>query len=164
MSQQELAVKKETEVSTKSAQAPRYSAEQVAAADISNQSSLPSLVDVPKHFIPLSIEYWSPQAEGEEKLVYVAGIDFRDVPNMETGEINSLECVLLLEQQGDTLCRFISASKVLVGNIKDAINRGEIIPMTTLTPISIKFLGQKKNRSNAKLSNRFQIIPLIVAA
>ena len=162
MSTQELAVKNNTGVSQAS-QAPRFSPEQVVAANIGNQISLPSLVEAPKHFIPLSVEYWSPQAEGEEKLVYIAGIDLHDVPNMETGEINSVECVMLLEQQDQTLCRFISASKVLVGNIKDAISRGEIIPMTTLTPVSIKFLGQKKNRSNAKLSNRWQIIPLIVS-
>ena len=156
----QVAVKKETGVSN--AKAPRYSAEQVAAADIGNQTSLPSLVDAPKHFIPLSIEYWSPQAEGEEKLVYVAGVSFHDVPDMETSEIRSVECVLLLEQQGDTLCRFISASRVLVGNIKDAIMRGDILPMTTLTPVSITFMGQKKNRSNAKLSNRWKIVPIIV--
>lgn len=95
------------------------------------------MIDALKHFIPLSIEYWSPQAEDEEKLVYVAGVSFHDVPDMETAEIRSVECVLLLEQQGDTLCRFISASRVLVGNIKDAIIRGDIVPMTTLTPVSI---------------------------
>ena len=158
----DVAVKEQTEVATPTTKAPRYSAEQVAAANIGNQTDLPALAEAPKHFIPLSVEYWSPQDEGEEKLVYVAGVDFHDVPDMETGEIKSIECVLLLEQQDNTLCRFISASRVLVGNIKDAITRGDIIPMTTLTPVSITFMGQKKNRSNAKLSNRWKIVPIIV--
>lgn len=158
----EIAIKEQTQVAATTAKEPRYSAEQVEAANIGNQTALPSLAEAPKHFIPLSVEYWSPQLEGEEKLVYVAGVDYHDVPDMETAEIRAVECVLLLEQQGDTLCRFISASRVLVGNIKDAIARGDIIPMTTLTPVSITFMGQKKNRSNAKLSNRWKIVPIIV--
>ena len=165
MTSTDVAVKAQTEVATPATpatKAPRYSAEQVAAANIGNQTDLPALAEAPKHFIPLSVEYWSPQVEGEEKLVYVAGVDFHDVPDMETGEIRAVECVLLLEQQDNTLCRFISASRVLVGNIKDAITRGDIIPMTTLTPVSITFMGQKKNRSNAKLSNRWKIVPIIV--
>lgn len=162
MSTKEVAIPKETGVSATTS-APRFTPEQIAGANIATQTSLPALTEAQKHFVPLSVEYWSPQVEGEEKFVYVAGIDFHDVPNMETGEINSVECVLLLEQKDDALCRFISASKVLVGNIKDAINRGEIVPMTVLTPVSIKYLGQKKNRSNAKLSNRWQIIPLVIS-
>lgn len=159
MTTKEVATAQEKTVSVNKT---RFTPEQIAASNIANQPALPALNSEQKHFVPLSVEYWSPQVEGEEKLVFVAGIDFHDVPDMETGEIRSVECVLLLEHKDDTLCRFISASKVLVGNIKDAINRGEIIPMTVLTPVSIKYLGQKKNRSNAKLSNRWQIVPLIV--
>ncbi len=160
----QVAVKEQTEVSTKSAQAPRYSAEQVAAADISNQSSLPSLAGATKHFMPLSIEYWKPQVDGEEKLVYIAGVDYHDVPAFDkSGDITSMMCVLMLEQKENELCRYINASKILVGNISGAIDRGEIIPMTLLTPVSIRFLG-KKPAGNGNMVARWQIIPLIVAA
>jgi hypothetical protein len=161
MSQQEIAVKNDTGVATP--RQPRFSNEQIAASNLEAANSLPDLASTKRHFMPLSIEYWSPQNEGEEKLVFVAGINEHEVSDMETGEIKMLECVMLLERQGDSLVRFICASKVLVGNIRDAINRGEIIPMSTLTPVAIRFLGQKKNKSNAKLSNRWQITPLIVA-
>lgn len=159
----EIAVKTESTSMATPSTAPRFTDEQIKASQLSTATSLPDLASQQRHFVPLSTEYWTPQQEGEEKLVFVAGISNHDVPDMETGEIKNLECVLLLERQGDVLMRFISASKVLVGNIRDAINRGEIIPMSTLTPVAIKFLGQKKNKSNAKLSNRWQIVPLIVA-
>lgn len=162
MSTQQIAVKSTADLAAIAA-VSRFSVAQIGEANISTQTALPKLEAKNKGFIPLSVEYWSPTAEGEEKLVYVAGISFHDVPDMETGEINSIECVMLLEQQDDKLCRFISASKVLVGNIKDAIGRGDIVPMTTLTPVAITFVGKRKNRGNGRMSNRWQIIPLIVA-
>lgn len=121
-----------------------------------------SLQKTNKHFVPLNIDYWSPKEAGEEKLVYIHGIDIHEVPDMDSGELKQLECVMLLERQDDTLKRLISASRILVGNIKDAIQRGEIIPNTTLTPVSITFLGKGTNSSNARMSNRWQIIPLIM--
>lgn len=55
--------------------------------------------------------------------------------------------------------RYITASKVAVCNIKNAIQRQEIVPMSTLTPVVIKYMRQKKNKSNGKLSNRWLITP-----
>lgn len=151
-----------TEVATAQTFTPRFTEAQIASSQLVNATSLPDLASQKQHFVPLSTEYWTPAQEGETKRVFVAGIDMHEVADLETGEIKMLECVMLLEHQGDVLMRFISASKVLVGNIRDAITRGEIIPMSTLTPVSIKFMGQKKNKSNAKLSNRWQILPLVV--
>ncbi|MDF1583637.1 MAG: hypothetical protein P1P78_10040 [Methyloprofundus sp.] len=138
-----------------------YSTEQVESANLDAQKNLPDLSQAKKHFVPLNIEYWSPEQAGEEKLVYIHSVGEHEVPDLETGEIKPLLCVMLLEKQGDKVKRFINASRVLVGNIQDAINRGEIVPKTTLTPVSITFLGAFKNRSNAFSSNRWQIIPLI---
>lgn len=140
-----------------------YTAEQVELANIDNQKNLPDLNKSTKHFVPINIDYWSPKDPGEEKLVYIHGVDIHEVPDMDTGELKQLECVMLLEKQDDTLKRLISASRILVGNIKDAINRGEIIPKTTLTPVAITFLGKKQNSSNSRISNRWQITPLINA-
>jgi hypothetical protein len=161
MSTQQLSVKPAADI-TVTAAVSRFSVAQIGEANISTQAVLPKLEAKNKGFIPVSVEYWSPATEGEEKLVYIAGVSYHDVPNMDTGEISSVECVMMLEQQEDKLCRYISASKVLVGNIKDAISRGDIVPMTTLTPVAIAFIGKKKNRGNGKMSNRWQIIPLIV--
>jgi len=138
-----------------------YSAAQVESANLDVQKSLPDLSKSKKHFVPLNIDYWSPEEAGEEKLVYIHSIGGHEVPDLETGEIKTLQCVMMIEKQKDTVKRFINASRVLVGNIQDAISRGEIVPKTTLTPVSITFLGSMKNRSNAFSSNRWQIVPLI---
>jgi len=140
-----------------------YSAKQVENAGLDIQKSLPDLSKSKKHFVPLNIDYWSPEQAGEEKLVYIHSIEGHEVPDLETGEIKTLQCVMMIEKQKDTVKRFINASRVLVGNIQDAISRGEIVPKTTLTPVSITFLGSIKNRSNAFSSKRWQIVPLIKA-
>jgi len=159
MSENELAVKENTPV--KAENKSMYSSEQLANANLDTQKQLPDLAKAKKHFVPLSIEYWTPEKEGEEKLVYIHSVGIHEVPDMDTGEIKQLECVMFLEKQDDVVKRFINAGRVLVGNIKDAIKRGEIIAGTTLTPVSITYLGKKQNRSNARISNVWQIIPLI---
>jgi len=151
-----------TTTSAKQALEGAYTPEQVALANINKQTHLPDLQAAMKHFVPINIDYWSPKESGEEKLVYIHGIDIHEVPDMDSGEIKKLECVMLLEKQGETLKRLITASRILVGNIKDAIQRGEIIPQTTLTPVAIRFLGKQQNSSNARTSNRWQITPLIL--
>lgn len=160
MSKQEIAVKENTQAAIYES---RFSPEQIEASQLDKAQSIPDLAAAQKHFMPSNVEYWSPSAEGEEKRVFVAGISMHEVIDMETSEVKMLECVMLLERQDDILMRYITASKVLVGNIKDAIQRQEIIPMSTLTPVAIKYLGQKKNKSNGKLSNRWLITPIIVA-
>lgn len=142
--------------------AQRFTETQIAESSIHNAQSLPKLSSEQKHFMPLNVEYWTPKNEGEEKLVYIMGIAPHEIADMETGELKTLDCVQMVEQQGESLVRIVSASKVLVGNVADAIKRGEIIPASTLTPVSIKFLGQKKNKSNARLSNRWQVVPIVI--
>jgi len=138
-----------------------FSDEEVNQANLSTQQDFPDLSVATKHIVPLSIEYWSPIEVGEEKLVYIHSIGSHDVPDLETSKVKTLECVMLLENNNGRMRRFINASRVLVGNIRDAIHRGEIIPATTLTPLAISYLGTAKNRSNAFSSSRWQIIPLI---
>jgi len=139
----------------------RFNPKQLKQASLETQTFLPDLAQTQKHFVPLTIEYWSPSEVGEEKLVYVHSIGSHEVPDLETGKIKTLECVMLLEQRNGTVSRYINASRVLVGNIRDAIQRGEIVPNTTLTPLSISYLGSFKNRSNSFNSSRWQISPLV---
>ncbi len=139
-----------------------YSAEQVAGSRLDDTKELPALTNARKHFVPLNVEYWSPAEAGDEKLVYIHSVGTHEVPDLETGELKPLLCVMMLENTGDKVQRIINASRVLVGNISDAIHRGEIVPNTTLTPVSITFLGAVRNTSNAFSSNRWQIIPLII--
>jgi hypothetical protein len=142
----------------------RFSPDQIAAARIDEASDLPSLVDTKAAPVPLSVEYWSPENEGDSKRGWILGIEVLQVPDMETGEIKDMESVLFVEEGPDgKKSRYYNAGKVLVANVKDAINRGEIIPASILTPVQITYLGQKKNRSNSRLSKRFEILPLIVS-
>jgi hypothetical protein len=142
----------------------RFTAEQITQAHIHETSELPSLVETRAAPVPLSVEYWSPEKEGEFKRCWILGIEYMEVPDMQTGEIRELECVLLVEETPDGgKARYFNASKILVSNVKDAINRGEIVPRSILTPVQIAYLGLKrcKNGNNAA---RWQILPLIVAS
>ena len=150
-----------TDVITHSPQA-RFSPEQIAAAQLDNLQAAPDLSKATKHFVDLNIEYWSPETEGEEKTVYIAGVDYQEVPDFETGEMIVLECVLMIEVKDSRLLRWRCASKKLVGAIKDAIRMGYITPNTDLTPVVIQYTGIKKGKNN-KPANQWKVTPLIVA-
>ena len=158
---QEIAVNKKPEHVEE--QTGDYTHEQLQASRLDTQQNLPDLSKAKRHFVPLNIEYWTPEKEGEEKLVYIHSVGLHEVPDMETGEIKQLECVMMLERSGDMVKRYLNAGRVLVGNIKDAIHRGEIVPGTTLTPVAIIYLGKRPNKSNAKVSNAWQIMPIIAS-
>ena len=147
--------------STQLSKTYKFSPDVIRDSNLNEQKSLPDLQQSNRHFVPMTIEYWTPTEEGEEKLVYIHSVGIHQVPEMTTGEVKDLECVMMLEKQGDVVKRFINAGRVLVGNIKDAVSRGEIVPGTTLTPVSITYIGKVKNKSNAMMSNRWQIMPLV---
>jgi hypothetical protein len=158
MAKQEIA-KQETE------NAPslpgRFTQEQIDGSGLNESAELANLEPAKPSNIPVSTEYWSPENEGESKRGWIAGIEDREIADMETGELKMLPCILLVEQlPGGKLQRIIQASAVLVGNVRDAIKSGEIIPASTLTPVQITYTGTKKNRSNPKLSKRWEILTL----
>lgn len=157
-----VANEQQTAVTQPSQTRSRFTAEQLEQSAIENAASLPSLSEAKKHFMSLETEYWTPEKEGEEKLCWVFGILPQEMTDMETGEAKHVECVMLVERQEDTVKRFICASKMLVASIKSAINSGIIVPASTLTPISIVYKGEVKNKSNAKKSKRWQITPLVM--
>jgi hypothetical protein len=151
--------KQETE--TAPALTGKYSHEQIAGSGLHSGAELPVLATTKPSRIPVSAEYWSPELEGESKRGWIAGIEDREIADMETGELRMLPCVLFVEQmESGKLQRIIQASAVLVGNVRDAIKAGEIVPGTHLTPVQITYTGTKKNRSNAKLSKRWEILTL----
>lgn len=113
--------------------------------------------------LPITVEYWSPQAPGESKRVYVAGIQPTEILDIQKGEIKTLSAVYLLEVTAEgQVKKWMTAAAVLVGAISEAIRRGQIIPGTDKTPVKITFLGKVKNRTNAMMSNRWEILPLVV--
>ena len=162
----ELATKKEsTAVGPVRANATRFTDEQIAASSLHTDEDLPALAEAKAAPVPLSVEYWSASEEGESKRVWILGVEEREVLDVETAELKQVESVLFVEQTPDGMIkRFFCASRILVANIKDAIDRGEIIPGSRLTPIQITYVGERKNKRNAsKKSKHFEILPLIVS-
>lgn len=154
-----------TETRQPAATPARWSAEQIQAASFELGAPIMALEAAEAIPLPLSTEYWSPEEAGESKRCYVAGIQETDIVDPQTGETKRMEAVFLLEVADDGKVRkLMNAGRVLVGNISDAIQRGQIVPGTALTPIQIAYLGQTKNRSNSRLSKRWEILPLVVAA
>jgi hypothetical protein len=142
----------------------RFSEEEIAASALHSTADLPSLGDAIPAPVPMSVEYWSPETEGETLRCWILGIEDREVADMETGELKNLESVVFVEQTSDgKIRRWFCASRILVANIRDAIKRGEIIPSSRLTPVMIRYVGLKKNARNAFKSKRFEILPLIVS-
>ncbi|MBE0435967.1 MAG: hypothetical protein IBX56_09210 [Methylomicrobium sp.] len=143
--------------------ASRFTAEQIAAAEISPDTALPNIQKNQAANVPLQVEYWSPQAEGESKRGWILGIEPQEVADIETGELKLLESLLFVEETPDgKKSRLFNASRTLVANVKAAITRGEIVPASILTPVQITYLGVKKNRTNNYKSGKWEILPLVV--
>jgi hypothetical protein len=124
---------------------------------------MPMLAEAEAHPAPLTIEYWSPAAEGEFKNVFIFGVADGEVRDMKTKEIKIQECAYLIEQTDDgRLLRWHTAAAVLVGNIKSAISRNEIIPGTKLTPVRIIYKGLKRTKSGNNAAS-WEILRLIVS-
>lgn len=158
----ELATRPQTTVAA-APRPSRFTAEQIAAATISPDTVLPSIQKTQAANVPLQVEYWSPEKEGEAKRGWILGVEPQEVADMETGELKLLESVLFVEETADgKKARFFNASRILVANVKAAIMRGEVVPASILTPVQITYLGKKKNRSNQRLSGRWEILPLVV--
>ncbi|TWP31917.1 hypothetical protein ETU08_00215 [Apibacter muscae] len=107
----------------------------------------------------LTSEYWTPEREGEFKLVFFQEIKHSTYTDEQTGETIELPCVVFVEQkQTGELKTVRNGSKRLVASIEDALN-GNII--RTGTPLRIEFLGKQKNSTNQFQSDRWSIKPLV---
>jgi hypothetical protein len=158
----ELATRPATTAATTTRQS-RFTQEQIEAAAISPDTLLPSIQSTQAANVPLQVEYWSPQEEGESKRGWILGIEPQEVADIETGELKLLESMLFVEETADgKKARFFNASRTLVANVKAAISRGEIIPASILTPVQITYRGVKKNRTNNYKSSKWEILPLVI--
>ena len=146
----------------------RFTNEQLIAAQITGSTALPSIKSAQAAPVPLSVDFWSPQAFGEQKRGWILGIEWMDVPqkNFETGEITGMaemECVLFVEETPTGMkSRWYTSAKLLVSYVKAAISRGEIVPSSLLTPVQITYKSTKTAKNGRKLSD-WEILPLIVS-
>lgn len=121
---------------------------------------LPNLADAKVIPADLTSEYWTPEKEGEFKLVFFQEIKNSTYTDEKTGETIELPCVVFLEQkQNGELKTIRNGSKRLVASLEDAVHQGKI---STGTPLRIEFLGKQKNATNAFQSDRWSVKPLFV--
>jgi hypothetical protein len=129
---------------------------QFTPVDLNNASALPDLETDGSEFpIDLMGEYWTPVDKGENKRMFFDRIQDRVVKDEQTGESLLLPCAFFVEKKAGELKMVANGSKRLVGLMENLnIQRG--------TPLSITYLGKKKNNTNSFLSDQWSVKPIIL--
>ena len=135
------------------------------AESLDTAAALPNLNGMITHPAPLSIQYWGGETPGEYKDVYIFGIGLADVMSMETKELKPMECVFMVEitPEGEII-RWYSAAVKLVGDVKVAISRGDILtplPGQSATGVRIVYEG-KREMPNKHHMSVWKILKLIM--
>jgi len=110
-----------------------------------------------EQFVPASADltdtYWSPE-EGDSKRLVFWAVETRRVPDFNdiTKDVD-LKCALFLEPDGDNWKTVVNGSKRLVATLENnEIAQG--------TPVEVKYLGRKQNRTNSNKSDRWSVLLL----
>ena len=123
-------------------------------------SEIPELAAAREVPADLTSEYWTPEKEGEYRLVFYQNVEPSIYVDEASGEEVELSCAILIQQKEDlSLVTIRNGSKRLVAALEDAeisqkIQKG--------TPLKITFLGKQKNKNNAFLSDRWSVRPLSI--
>lgn len=102
----------------------------------------------------LNIEYWTPEAEGETKMVVFEGVTTQQMPSQQDpNEMDTIEVATFLAKENGAITRMGNASKRLVSILKNAEvpNRAAIV---------ITYKGKKKNATNGFSSDTWSVQPL----
>lgn len=128
------------------------------AFDLTGQ--LPKLSEAKVIPADLTSEYWTPETEGEFKLVFFQEIKNSTYTDEQTGETIELPCAVVIEQKENGVLKTIrNGSKRLVASLEDALKDGKI---QQGSPLRIEFLGKQKNATNSFRSDRWSVKPLLV--
>lgn len=120
--------------------------------------NLPDLSAAKEVPADLTSEYWTPEKEGEFKLVFFQELKDSTCLDQETGEEIQLPCAFMIEQKEDRSLQTVrNGSKRLVGALDESLKSGAI---ERGTPLKITFLGAQKNKNNNFKSDRWSIRPL----
>jgi len=126
---------------------------QINKVDVKNIDALEKAEAAP---IDLMSDYWTPENPGESKRVLFDRLDISNVLSQEDGELIELECAFFFIKENGNVKQIRNGSKRLVGALQAYnIERG--------TPLLIKYLGKKKNRSNQFMSDNWSVTPLVIA-
>lgn len=105
--------------------------------------------------VDLMSDYWSPETPGEAKKVIFDRIETTGVLDQTTGELLDLECAYFFVKENGTVKRIRNGSKRLVGAIQS-------FKLAQGTPLEIRYLGKKANKTNSHKSDNWMVKPLIV--
>ena len=113
-----------------------------------------SLDDYEPAGIELCPEYWTPESEGESKRLVYVGCEVRTMPSADDPNISvDLLCAIFVQPDPRPPRVIANGSKRLVGIFEDGkYQAGQAF--------EIRYLGKRKNSSNAKQSDSWSIIEL----
>ena len=117
---------------------------------------LPDLSKADTAPLELTGEYWTPEKVNEKRRLFFNGLQIEKAVDQQTGQDVELLVAYFVEVQPDKTKKVIrNASKRLTG-VFDSLN------IEIGTPFEITYLGKKKNKNNALLSDTWSVVPLIV--
>jgi len=105
--------------------------------------------------VDLMSDYWSPEMPGESKKVIFDRIENTPVLDQGTGEVLDLDCAFFFVKESGNIKRIRNGSKRLVGAIQS-------FGLASGTPLEIRYLGKKSNKTNQYKSDNWSIKPLII--
>lgn len=122
--------------------------------DLENISALHTAEAAP---FDLMSDYWSPEQVGEQRRVLFDRIQDMGLVDQTSGEITELPCAFFFYQETPDapIKQIRNGSKRLVGAI-------QMFNIPKHTPLLIKYLGKKRNKNNANMSDNWSITPLRV--
>lgn len=123
-------------------------------SEIIKLDSIPSLDDYVPASVDLSGEYWTPE-EGEVRRLIFWSIEQRGVPDQKDPNLMvELPCCVFIDPQKDGKHRTVAnGSKRLVAAFENSgIEQG--------TPVQITYVGKKRNRTNANMSDHWSVFVL----
>lgn len=136
---------------------PILSEEPIQALQAIDPNSLSDLQEAEAAPIDLMSDYWTPENIGESRRVYFDRIQAMGVVDPVTQDVHEMDCAFFFYRENpDAPYRQIrNGSKRLVGAI-------QAYKLPRSTPLEIRYLGKKRNKNNAFLSDNWQITPLRV--
>lgn len=123
-------------------------------SDLIELDKIPNLDEFVPASTDLSSEYWSPE-EGEERRLVFWEIENRRVPDFnDASRMVDLECVVCIEPRSEgEFSTVVNGSKRLVAAIRNNdVQKG--------TPVLVRHLGKKVNRTNQNKSDHWEVFTL----
>lgn len=128
-----------------------------ATVDLSNFNNIPDLDTVEVSPVDLTMEYWTPEKEGEKRRAIFSHCEERETKDPETEEEKVLNTAIFYGKKDETVYTFGNASARLVG----VFENGKI---PSGFACEITYMGKKKNSTNSYQSDRWSVKPLKLSA